>query len=107
MDKLWKSTERELARLLGGERIPVHSTSGVKCDVATPIADVEVKERKSIPSWLSEAVSQAKANCRKGQIPLVILHTKSQRHENDLVIMNLSDYRDWFVGTYANKQESL
>ena len=78
-DTLWKQTERKLAQLLGGQRIPVHSTSGVACDVSTPTLSCEVKERKDLPAWLEDAVDQSKTNCEANKMPVVILHKKGSR----------------------------
>jgi hypothetical protein len=97
-EKLWKLTERKLAELLGGKRVPVHSTSECKSDIDHPCLGIEVKERKEVPSWLSDAVQQSVSNCQEDKLPIVILHQKGQRHDNDFVIMRLKDYCEWYVG---------
>lgn len=80
----WKATERRLARLLGGKRIPINGRRGP--DIAHEVLSVEVKERASVPAWLETALEQAASG--KG-IPLVVLHKKGWRSENDLVLMRL------------------
>ncbi len=94
-DSLWKATERHYAKLLGGERVPVHSTSGKECDVSTPCFSAEIKERKSLPAFLTKAMSQAVTNCEKGKTPLLILHGKGKQHDGDLVVMRVKDFIDW------------
>ena len=96
-DKLWKATERDLAKRLGGKRVPVNSTDGVKCDVSTPVLSVEVKERQSLPDWLTCSVTQAENNCEVGKLPVVILHLKGQRHDNDLLVIELKHFEEWYI----------
>lgn len=93
-DKLWKATERHIAKLLGGERIPVNSTSGVECDISTPLLSVEVKERKTLPESLKSWMKQAEVNCEPNKIATVVLHEKGKEHSKDLVIMRLKDFCD-------------
>ena len=93
---LWKDTERSIAKYLGGIRVPVNSTSGVKCDVSTPILSIEVKERVKIPTFLSKVMLQAEANCEKGKIPAAVLHQKGSEHSKDLIILRLADFRDLY-----------
>lgn len=97
MDKSWKRHERKTAELLGGTRVPVHSTSGVKSDVDHKWLAIECKERKSVPDWLTCAVNQAAAGAGE-KLPIVVLHKLGERHSNDLVIMSMKDFKDWFVG---------
>lgn len=91
-DSLWKATERHIAKLLGGERIPVNSTSGKACDISTPLLSVEVKERKTLPESLKSWMKQAEVNCEAGKIATVVLHEKNNPHDKDLVIMRLKDF---------------
>lgn len=49
----WKDAERKIAKLLGGERIPITGRArGSVPDVITDVFAVEVKTRKRIPEWL-------------------------------------------------------
>ena len=69
----WKHCEREVARLLGGERTGCNGES--RRDVEHPRWSIEVKHRKSLPQWLHDAMEQAvtEAEHRK---PVVVLHQK-------------------------------
>jgi len=97
-DKLWKALERYYAKALGGERVPVNSTTNVKCDVATQCFSVEIKERKELPVFLKDCMDQAVTNCEVGKTPLVILHEKGKRHDSDFVVMRAGDFIDWHGG---------
>lgn len=93
----WKRTEREVARLLGGRRVPITGRArGDAPDVAHPWLSIEVKERSSLPRWLLTALRQARAAARDGQLPVVVLHQTGQRHNDDLVVLRLADFREWF-----------
>lgn len=89
----WKRTEREVADKLGGRRVPVSGrTRGDVPDVAHDRYAIEVKHRESLPQWIKEAMLQAIA-CRKtaAQIPLVVLHEKGKRHDDDLCVVRMRD----------------
>ena len=96
MDKLWKATERQLAKILGGKRVPVHSTSGVKCDISCPAWSVEVKERKRLPVLLKDTVAQARRNCEKGKLAIAVFHEKGKQHDTDIVCISLKDFCEWY-----------
>jgi hypothetical protein len=90
VDRLWKQCEREIARRLGGIRVPVNSTTNIKCDVSTPLLSAEIKERKQLPKFLTDTMRQSTVNCEKGKIATVILHEKGKGHDKDLVIRHRS-----------------
>lgn len=52
----WKRHERESAKIIGGERQP--SNGKRQEDISHPIFAIEQKERKTVPSWWTEAMSQ-------------------------------------------------
>ena len=92
----WKSVERAIARKVGGERMSNHALGLQTPDVETEIWSIEVKHRKTLPKWLHDSISQAETNASEGKLPLVVLHEKNQRHDNDLVLVRLRDFVDWF-----------
>jgi hypothetical protein len=58
----WKRTERKVAALLGGVRVPVSGRArGDAPDVAHARLSIEVKSRKELPAWLMDAMVQAEA----------------------------------------------
>ncbi|MGH7920970.1 MAG: hypothetical protein ACREQM_13660, partial [Candidatus Dormibacteraceae bacterium] len=103
----WKATERELAQLLGGERILVTGrVRGYAPDIDHPRfwSEVsEVKSRKNMPVLLRDGMDQAvKAvewSVRKGhgdRLPMLIVHQDGQRLENAIVCVRLRDARQWW-----------
>ena len=92
----WKGSERALAARLGGERISNHALGMQTPDVETRAWSVEVKCRKVLPFWLTDALAQARRNATDGKLALVILHQVGQRHDNDVVVLRLDDFVEWF-----------
>ena len=93
----WKAVERSIARLIGGERVPVTGRQrGSAPDIEHDFLSVEVKHRKSLPSWLHEAMNQAQASKRGDQLPVVILHGKNMEYRNSMVLVRLDDFVDWY-----------
>ena len=97
-DAPWKATERHVAGILGGKRVPITGRQrGDTPDVAHPWLSVEVKHRKSLPAWLDEALDQAAAASDGGtRLPVAILHEAGERHGRDVVLVRLADFREWF-----------
>nr|MBA3415748.1 hypothetical protein [Chloroflexia bacterium] len=61
-DRAWKQTERRIAAMLGGERVPVSGRGrGDAPDVAHDSFSIEVKHRQTLPGWLLDALAQAEA----------------------------------------------
>jgi hypothetical protein len=92
-DKTWKQAERAIAKRLSGRR--VGCTGQATADVVSDWLSVEVKTRKRLPSWIRAALGQANLDAGD-KLPLVILHEMGQRHDNDLVVLRLKDFEDWF-----------
>ncbi len=93
MDKLWKRTERRIAKELGGQRNSL-SGSNSKVTSGDVIHDrfyVEIKERKRIPFYkvIEETIKNAK---QENKIPLIVIHEKGRK--NDLVILRLRDFKE-------------
>lgn len=90
----WKVAERSLARLLGGERVPVNGRRrGDVPDIAHPTLAIEVKQRKKLPAWLHNAVDQAQAADKHGdKLPIVILHEDRMKYTDSWVMLSLSDF---------------
>ena len=88
-DKLWKQTERAIAKRLGGERVGPRGKS--TADVLTSRLAIEVKTRRRLPAWLLDAMAQAEA-AADGRLPILVLHQVGQRHDGDLVVLRLADF---------------
>lgn len=74
-DKAWKRSEREIAALLGGTRIPITGRArGSAADIAHELYSIEVKRRESLPAWLFEdAFEQADMSNDGTKTPLVVV----------------------------------
>lgn len=88
----FKSTERAMARRLGGTR--TGHLGGQ--DVDAGWLSAEVKHRKQLPAWLVDAISQARRHAAAEQLPVVILHQHGSRHDENLVVLRMKDFQDWF-----------
>lgn len=92
MSKTWKSAERKIASLLGGQRVPITGrTRGSAPDVAHDTLSIEVKHWQRLPNWLHDAMEQAEMSAKDGQLPTVILHEKGMDYEDCYTVMRLSD----------------
>ncbi len=96
-DKRWKVTERRIAALLGGRRVPVSGRGrGDQPDIAHPWLSLEVKDRAALPLWLLDALAQAEASATPAQLPVAVLHRAGDRHDAALVVVRLADFVAWF-----------
>ncbi len=89
----WKRTERRVAALLGGRRVPITGRQrGDVPDVSHPLWSVEVKHRQTLPGWLCEAVEQSQAAAMPGQIPIAVIHEHGRPYAAALVVMTLDQF---------------
>ena len=90
----WKETERRIAAALGGGRAPISGRQrGDVPALEHPTLAIEVKHRRDVPRWLTEARAQAAAAPRDGQVPVAVVHRHGGRHAHDLVVVRLADVR--------------
>jgi len=92
-DARWKRQERQVAAMLGSHRNPNNGEHRTDID-AGPFA-VEHKARKSLPTWLTDALQQAR-NGAGDRTPVVVLTevrqgVKAKRY----VLMDFADWADW------------
>jgi hypothetical protein len=86
----WKGCERKIASMLGGKRVPVSGRGrGDSPDIQHDLLSIEVKSRKKLPTWIEDAMTQAKSCARGDQLPLVVLHQDSKRYQDALVVTRL------------------
>lgn len=91
----WKAVERAICKRLGLQR--VGPAGDGTTDGINDWLSVEIKHRKSLPAWLTRALSQAQHDTNDGQrLALVVLHEKYKNHDDDLVLLRLSDFIRWF-----------
>ncbi len=98
-DTRWKATERRVASLLGGRRVPVSGRGrGDQPDIAHPWLALEVKDRATLPAWLLDALDQAERSATPAQLPAAVLHQAGDRHDQALVVLRLADFVAWCGG---------
>lgn len=104
---LWKAVERQIASIIGGVRVPITGRQrGDAPDVDHPFLSVEVKERQTLPSWLHEAMAQARAAKKTtDKHPVVILHEKGKQHAYDYVVMPLGIFVGWVLRIVKENEE--
>ncbi len=96
-DRPWKRQERQVAEMLGSRRNP--NTGEHRADIDAGPFVVEHKARKSLPKWLTKALSQATGASRdggKGQTPIVVLsEVKQGRKAERYVLMRFDNFLEW------------
>ncbi len=97
----WKNVERQIAKRLGGERVPV---TGRQRGSAPDIEHDWLSHRKTLPAWLADAMSQAVASQRGEQLPMVVLHEKQMNYDDSYCVIRLRDFIEWFGGESPDKQ---
>jgi hypothetical protein len=91
--KDWKACERKVAVLLDGERIPVSGRGrGYSPDVRHERLSIEVKSRRKLPGWLEDAMRQAEASAKDGQLPVAVLHQDGLKYGDSFVVCRLRDF---------------
>ncbi len=91
--KDWKDCERRIAEVLGGVRVPVSGRQrGYFPDVEHSTLAIEVKSRKRLPNWLEDAMQQAEASAKDGQLPVAVLHQDGHKYRDSLVVCRLRDF---------------
>lgn len=94
-DKSWKAFERRIAKLLGGQRVPVTGLGRGDRDVEAGPFYYQAKLRRSLPDWLfgwlDGIVCTAQANAKTG---VLILKTPHMRDTDALVVLRFTDWRD-------------
>jgi len=88
--------EKALADRWGGERQGLKGRASA--DVVKKFLAIESKERQVLPKWLEGAMRQAESAVTRGEgeLAVVQLHELNRRHDNDLIVMRLSDFELWF-----------
>lgn len=93
----WKHVERQIARILGGERVPVTGRQrGSAPDIEHQWLSLEVKHRKALPAWMIDAMNQADASNNGEQLSAVVFHAKQMKYDDSIVMVRLSDFVEWF-----------
>lgn len=89
----WRRTQKETIKYLGGQEVGKDKVDGTH-----PLFLIEVKHRKNLPGWVTEALKQAGGYAISSQdtrSPLVIIKEKGKHTKHALVFMWLKDFEDW------------
>ena len=100
-EKPWKRAERQVAERLGGQRVIRHGEAVP--DVVTPLLVAEVKLRKRLPRWITDALFRIRA--LHGPHKMRVLILKESGDPYTLVVMELQEFEGWF-GPIAAKKEA-
>lgn len=107
-DKLWKASERRVAALLGGTRVPVSGRArGDNPDVSHRLLSTEVKMRTKLPALYASAMKQAQASAKEGEVPVVVMHEKGKRYDEALVMFRMKDFLPILEAMGDNRSGSL
>jgi hypothetical protein len=92
-----KQVEKEVAKRMGGKRVGILGKSDVELEESFknhPLYSIEVKSRLKAAciSWMNQAIR----NCREGKIPIVRLHIKGKKYEDDIVMITAKYFEKWF-----------
>jgi hypothetical protein len=91
----FKHHERMTAAALGGTR-NITNKGQAAADVTHKLFCVECKTKKNVPAWLLGAMTQARRVAQPEQLPIVVIHPHGAPYRDDLVVLRMSDFRDWF-----------
>ena len=91
--KDWKACERKVAALLGGTRIPISERGrGHSPDIHHKRLSIEVKSRRKLPAWLEDAMRQAEASAKNGQMPIAVLHQDGRKYRDSFIVCRLGPF---------------
>lgn len=81
-----KECEKAIAKMFNGKRVGILGNE----DVQHPKYSIEVKSRVKFvgKKWME----QCERNNIDNKIPLVVVHEMNKKHDNDFVIMKISDF---------------
>jgi len=51
-----------------------------------------VKSRRKLPAWIEDAMRQAEASAKNGQLPVVVLHQDGGKYRDSFVVLRLRDF---------------
>ncbi len=102
-EKPWKRAERQVAKRLGGERVKRQGERAP--DVVTPYLVADVKMRKRLPRWITDAIFRIRS--LHGPRKMRILILEEEGFPYTLVVMELTDFKQWFGPIAAHKQEVI
>lgn len=88
--KRGKRNEHALAKRLNGKRVGILGKEDITCGVFS----IEAKSYVRFAG--AKVMEQAERNAPEGKTPLAIIHVKGQRRDNDLVMIRLKNWEEWY-----------
>jgi hypothetical protein len=89
----WKRQERQIAAALGTRRLPNNGQG--QPDIRVPGWALQVKTRKMLPAWLTEAMTPAARDADPAERAAVVLVEVSQgRKARRLVVLEFATWQD-------------
>ncbi len=99
----WKTIERRIARIFDTERIGTRE-GGPAPDWENEWTVGEVVCHP-IPEWILKELVQAERKVtERPKLRLLVIHEKGQDLDNSLVVMRLSQFRDWFLADESHAE---
>jgi len=93
----WKAQERQVAKALGGQRLP--NIGRGQCDVRAPGWALQVKTRTALPGWLWAAMDQAERDVGPDEAPAVVLcEVKAGRKAKRLAVLDFDRFAALIAG---------
>ncbi len=78
-NKPWKSTERDVARLLGGSRYPANSGGRIDVESSEYVAQVKHVQRMSLAQLEALAIEMERLGAEKSKVGLVVVKRRAGR----------------------------
>ena len=95
-DATWKAIERKICAKFGGKRSGPTGKMGPDCVETAPFA-LQIKHRKNVPQWLTDAHVQCLNDAPRGTLPLLVLHPKGWAIGESLIVIRLATFIEWYV----------
>jgi len=93
-DTRWKRLERDVARKVGGQRIPVTGERDGQ-DISHPVFAFQVKSRRTIPGWLATWLAGITGTARRlDRVGVLVLHQPGTEVDDALVVLRMRDWVD-------------
>lgn len=95
-DRPWKQQERQVARLLGGNRYPANSGGRVDVEGPTTVAQVKHVRRLSLAQLEALALEMQGAGSERGKVGLVVVKRRGGKGRDTprLVVMTEEVWRN-------------
>ncbi len=103
-NRFWKTIERRIARMFSTERIGTREgRPAPDWENSWTVGEVVCHP---VPKWILQELAQAERRLAdRPKLRLLVIHEKGQTLEEALVVMRLSQFREWFLGDTRDKAQ--